>query len=115
MTTSQCPELKRIPNGGLTAGKPRSAHTPRTPGAGPLGGARAGGPLRSAAGLLHDADSLIYGWICVWLVECRPPLANRSGHGDPLGMVSAEVCRARTRLTLLGAIPGVLALEPTPR
>ena len=52
------------------------------------------------------------GYVYVWLVECRPPLANRSGHGDPLGMVSAEVCRARTRLTLLGAIPGLLALEP---
>ena len=40
------------------AGKPRPAHPPRAPGAGSVGGARAGGPLRSAAGLLHDHTTL---------------------------------------------------------
>ena len=63
------------------AGKPRPAHTPRAPGADSVGGARAGGPLRSAAGLLHDSDSLMD----------AGRLTDRSGHGDPLGVVSVEV------------------------
>ena len=84
------------------AGKPRPAHTPRAPGADSVGGARAGGPLRSAAGLLHDPDSFMD----------AGRLTDRSGHGDPLSVVSVEVSRARARLTILGAIPSVLASSP---
>ena len=40
-------------------------------------------------------------------------LTDRSGHGDPLGVVSVvEVSRARARLAILGAIPSVLASSP---
>ena len=81
-----------------TAGDLRPAHTHRTPGAVYLG-ARAGGPLRSAAGLFHDPDGLMD----------AGRLTDRGGHGDPLGVVSVEVSRARARLTILGAIPSVLS------
>ena len=40
-------------------------------------------------------------------------LTDRSGHGDPLGVVSVEVSRARARLAILGAIPSVLASSPS--
>ena len=40
-------------------------------------------------------------------------LTDRGGHGDPLGVVSVEVSRARARLTVLGAISSVLASSPS--